>query len=1050
MLGVSVVAHSQDARTSDAAIAEAEQAIRISEQERGPDDPGTATQLNRLGLLYREDGQYAKALVLLERALAIREKFLGRDDPATAEILENLARLYLETTEYAKGLALSERALAIREKVLGAYHPDTATSTFTNARLYREIGEYAKVLPLLERSLAIREKALGPEHPDTAQSLNELGWSFRDQGQYAQAQALFKRALAIREKALGPDDAFTSDSLSDLAELYRYTSDYAKAVPLSERALAIREKIYGPDHPSTAESLNNLARLDHAMGHYAKAVPLFERAMAIREKTLGPNHMATADSLNDLAELYREMGEYAKALPLYERCLVATENAVGAYHADVAATLNNLALAYRELGEYAKALPLVERAVMIQEKVNGPDHAATAVSVNSLAVLYRDLGHYDTAVRLGERALAIREKALGSDNRSTAVSLNNLALTYRSMGQYAKALPLFERGLAINEKALGPDHAATATNLNDLALLYIDLGEPAKALPMALRASRSATAAGLPGVSFSVQSMLAKYYVQQKMPDVGIFYGKQAVNTMQQLRQGNRALDRDLQRSLLEKNQKIYQQLADWLIVAGRLAEAQQVLAMLKQDEYFEFIQRDAADDSRTLATYTGREPEWARRYEEIGGQLAALGKELGALRAIKSKGALDAEQEKRLVQLEADMATASQAFDGAVARMVKDLASMQAQDTTREKIDTFSALREVLGEMGVGVVLLHYVPLPERTHIIVTTRDVQLAREVKIGEAALNQKIAKLREVLQDRRRDPRPLAQELYGLLLKPVAADLDQAGAKTVMLSLNGSLRYLPFAALYDGKRYVVERYALALYTDAAAANLKERAPAEVRVWGLGLTQATPGFHALPNVKQELDGIIGAVRGQAYMDESFTAAKLREGLEQAYPVLHIASHFRFTPGTEQDSYLVLGDGSHLTLAQVRHEYRFSGVDLLTLSACDSGFGGGRASDGREVEGLGALAQKRGAHAVLAALWPVADQSTAELMPEMYRLREEKKLTKAEALRQAQVAFIHGKGATDKPGPQRAERRFVVEAHTPFAHPYFWAPFILMGNWL
>lgn len=225
------------------------------------------------------------------------------------------------------------------------------------------------------------------------------------------------------------------------------------------------------------------------------------------------------------------------------------------------------------------------------------------------------------------------------------------------------------------------------------------------------------------------------------------------------------------------------------------------------------------------------------RRYEEISGQLAALGKERGDLRLVKSKLALDPEQDKRLTQLEADMATASQAFDAMVAAMVQDLGSVQAQDMTREKIDTLSALSEVLSELGDGVVLLHYVPLPERTHIILTTRDVQLAREIDIGEEALNQKIAKLREVLQNPRGDPRPLAQELYGLLLEPVAADFEQAGAKTVMLSLNGSLRYLPFAALYDGKRYVVERYALALYTDAAAANLKERAPARCGCVGWG---------------------------------------------------------------------------------------------------------------------------------------------------------------------------------------------------------------------
>jgi CHAT domain-containing protein len=98
----------------------------------------------------------------------------------------------------------------------------------------------------------------------------------------------------------------------------------------------------------------------------------------------------------------------------------------------------------------------------------------------------------------------------------------------------------------------------------------------------------------------------------------------------------------------------------------------------------------------------------------------------------------------------------------------------------------------------------------------------------------------------------------------------------------------------------------------------------------------------------------------------------------------------------------------------------------------------------------GLGCAGAKRGAHGVLAALWPVADQSTAELMPEMYRLREENKLSKAEALRQAQVEFIHGRAATEKPGSQRAAPREVAQSKTPFAHPYFWAPFILMGNWL
>jgi tetratricopeptide (TPR) repeat protein len=178
---------------------------------------------------------------------------------------------------------------------------------------------------------------------------------------------------------------------------------------------------------------------------------------------------------------------------------------------------------------------------------------------------------------------------------------------------------------------------------------------------------------------------------------------------------------------------------------------------------------------------------------------------------------------------------------------------------------------------------------------------------------------------------------------------------------------------------------------------------------------------------------------------------------------PVLHIASHFRFLPGSDE-SFLLLGDGSGLTLRQLRTEMpRLTGVDLLTLSACETAVGGGLKADGREVEGLGVLAQRRGARSVLASLWPVEDASTGDLMAKFYQHRQAQGLNKAQALRQAQLALLHGgtaptvvsppelRGAsavrTAEPPPPVAD---TPDPRRPFAHPFFWAPFILMGNWL
>ena len=127
------------------------------------------------------------------------------------------------------------------------------------------------------------------------------------------------------------------------------------------------------------------------------------------------------------------------------------------------------------------------------------------------------------------------------------------------------------------------------------------------------------------------------------------------------------------------------------------------------------------------------------------------------------------------------------------------------------------------------------------------------------------------------------------------------------------------------------------------------------------------------------------------------------------------------------------MLGDGKHLSLRELREsEYRFDHLDLLTLSACETAMFGGREADGREVDGFGALAQRKGAKGVLATLWPIADDSTAQLMQSFYRIRERQGLSKAEALRQAQLELLRG------------------SQNKEYEHPFYWAAFILMGSGL
>jgi len=328
----------------------------------------------------------------------------------------------------------------------------------------------------------------------------------------------------------------------------------------------------------------------------------------------------------------------------------------------------------------------------------------------------------------------------------------------------------------------------------------------------------------------------------------------------------------------------------------------------------------------------------------------------------------------------------------------------------------------------------------------------------------------------------DPRPLASELYDILIGPVAKNLAGAKAKVLMFSLDGALRYAPMAALYDKTRgeYLNERYQTVIYTPAGASDLKNSVSADWKGLGFGVSTEIKNpeigeFVALDSVPAELRAIIrdsdgrdgdgkdGVIEGRIFLNSQFTEQQFMDALRpQQYPLVHIASHFVFRPGDGLKSFLLLGDGRPLTLETINNTYNlFRGVELLTLSACETGIGEEN-EQGAEIEGFGVMAQKKGAKAVLATLWNVADASTGRLMREFYRLRASKPgITKAEALQQAQLSLLRGPSQKGEPGTRdrglskaadakaSEPAKFKPEFGKPYSHPYYWAPFILIGNW-
>jgi CHAT domain-containing protein len=500
---------------------------------------------------------------------------------------------------------------------------------------------------------------------------------------------------------------------------------------------------------------------------------------------------------------------------------------------------------------------------------------------------------------------------------------------------------------------------------------------------------------------------------------------------------------------------------------------------MLKEEEYFEFIRRDEGNSPKTAkAALTPEEQALEKRYREIADRVAELGSERGTLIDKKTR---TPEEEQRLARIDADLVVAGTAFQNFLSTLEAEMSKSAEASSRAYGLRESQGMMEDLRELGRGTVALYTLVGEDKYRVILTTADFQKGYEYPIKAAELNRKVLEFREVLQNPRLDPLPLAQELYKILVAPVAKDLAKSKALNLMWSLDGVLRYLPVAALNDGKQYLVERFNNVVFTPASQARLKDEPSRRWDALGLGVSKAHgERIPALPGVVDEMRGIIrdeaatataskptGVLPGVVKLDEQFTEEAMLSELRKRHKVVHIASHFQFAPGNETNSALLLGDGKFLSLAQIKSLPNvFGGVELLTLSACNTATGGAGAN-GKEVEGFGVLAQRQGAKAVVASLWPVYDTSTKILMQDFYRLREAKgDTTKAEALRQAQVRLLHGEARLEgalaisatagrkivheeeKAGTTN-KLPFKIDAEKPFAHPYYWAPFILIGNW-
>jgi CHAT domain-containing protein/tetratricopeptide (TPR) repeat protein len=1045
------------------------------------DHAGEVRSLKRLAYAYRKTDQSEKAARCYEELLAMYRE--AGDRSAEADALDDLGFTYYLISDYEKALTYYERCLAIHRQLEDRAHEATALDWI--ARVNSGLKKYENAADYYDQELGIRRdlkdrsgeatvlQSLGStlshlKRPEKAteyfqdalsiqrevkdqvgegHTLDSMAGAYSESGEHEKAFASYRQAQTIwRELRYQSSEAST---IWSMAFMYEGLHDQQNAIKYYEEALAIRREL--KDRSGEVLALLALGRV-HFWTEDKKSGAYFDEALAI-QRDIG-DRSGEAKTLVLLGAIQAKAGHYDKELSCYEQALAVSRQAGDPQGAGLASIA--VGSTYLRLQLFAKAIDYFEQAVAILSDMKNRSSQGKALSAAGIA--YEVSRQHEKALDYFEKALVIARETKDRAEEAQVLSFESLA--YTNFNKDAESLSCLEQALAI-AREIG-DRLTEDTTLFAQAIRYIRLKQLDKATDSLERALAISRETKVREIEAGTLGLLMAVWAERGKPRLAIVFGKQSIGILQGIRNEMPDLDQVLRQSFLEGKKSTYRYLADLLAGQGRLAEAQQALDLLKENEFSRFVLRDrelSAEQQRM--PLTPQETQWEQRYREVADRLTALGVRRGSLLAKVNRTAAD---DKELSAIEADLETGNRAFENFLNQVETAMGSGKSASAQITRVREAEGLMETLRDLGPGTVAIYTIVGEQSYRSILITPDVQKGYSYSISGAELNKVILAFRQVVRNPASDPRPLAKRLYEIIFKPMEKDLEGAQAKTIMWALDGALRYMPMAALYDGERFLVERFSNVVFTPASQSRLKDPVSHDWHGLGFGVSLPHDGFQPLPNVPSELSSIIqtgskdqhGILPGTVRLDGAFTKEEFRAELRKHYSVVHVASHFDFAPGTDRNSFLLLGDGGKLTLDEFRSMPQvLQGVELLTLSACDTAVGGEDA-DGKEVEGFAVLAQRQGAKAVLATLWAVADQSTALLMKEFYRLRtSDPTMTKAEALRQAQLELLTGRirgdvSANRGPRVESSDTpKFAQDPQKPFAHPYFWAPFLLMGNW-
>gem|GEM_PF-841180 len=1035
------------------------QALAIRQRNSGERSPKYAEALRRLASLLDDMGDQVQAERLGRQALQIDQAAYGEEHLVCATDLSVLAAIYCDMFDYRQSEAFAIRSLAIIKKLRGENDAGYATMLNKLAEMYRISGQNAKAEPLYQQVLSIRKQLFGEKHPDYAVGLHNLGSFYHQIGDYDRAATLLLQALEIWKVTPGEKSLEYANCLNSLGTLFDDWEKTEVAAKLLEKSLAVKRELFGESNKDYALTLVNLGWVYRKRGDLARAENACRHSMEIWKGLVGERDPNYAQSLHDLAWVQLERGEYAQAESLFVQALAIWKQTVGEQHADFATCSIDLALLYTYMGEYDRAEPLYRQTLEITRA--WLEEASLAQSERQQVLMGQkmryQLNRFVSFGVISKRfAREIYEQVLDWKG-ATWVRQRGMRLAARDpivkagferLRQVATQLTTLSRATPAKEE----QWLSWRSELDGLVRQKEQLEAQISAQSAAFRqAKKEVTLAELLG-SLPDGAALVDFLEFKHMSPPSTKGGKRTSQSQLVAFVIRRADTPDGQVTMLDLGavEPITAAVDAWRVTYGGGATAEAAGRLLREKVWEPLL--PAIGDARTLLVSTdgalGRFPIGALPGKEPGKYLL---------------------EEYRLAMIPVPQLLPALLDDSNSKTLAKDLLLLGNVDYDAAGVDTKVASTGSNDDLFRGATHVaartgseQFGPLPATRAEIATIDDILHGVTAKLHRSAPaveqlsqdNATVAHFRELAPQ----CRYLHLATHGFFAAPTPDSNDAGRSPQPIVGIGVALeskdravivsKIVPGgAAAIDGRlhagdtiRRLAEGQGPFLELDGkplaeAAKLIRGEAESTVQLEVIPVGKTEPAVYRLTRkpVPQEAQTATSNSRALA----ASRAAKILGSAPSLLSGLAFSGANRPPAPDHDDGILTAEEIACMPL---------DGVRLVTLSACETGLGATAGGEG--LLGLQRAFQVSGARTTIASYWKVADEATRMLMIRFYTNLWEKRMSKLDALREAQLYLL------DHPESVRGldleqEGKLQQEEKAERTSPRFWAAFSLAGDW-